>query len=103
MKTGSWKVFFAILAATILVVWGTGILIVRGTLPSWAMIAVNPPFGAVYTWTESLWVKTSYTYNGQIVDEGIIMAAQVAAVLAQVILFYAVWWLWKRARQERGH
>ena len=65
------------------------------------MIVVNPPFGAVYTWTESLWDKTSYIYNGQIVDEGLIMAAQVAAVLAQAVLFYGVWWLWKRVRQGK--
>jgi hypothetical protein len=102
MKTGSWKVFFAILAATILVSWGTGMLIVRGTLPRWAMIVVNPPFGAVYTWTESLWEKTSYIYNGQIVDEGLVMGAQVLAILAQAILFYGAWWLWKQARQRRG-
>ena len=30
MKTGSWKVFFAILAATIVIAWVTGMLIVRG-------------------------------------------------------------------------
>ena len=102
MKTGSLKVFFTILVATILAAWGTGMLIVRDILPRWAMIVVNPPFGAVYAWTESLWVKTNYIYNGQIIDEGLVMAAQVVAVLAQVILFYSAWWLWKRATQRRG-
>jgi hypothetical protein len=102
MKPGSWKVFFAFLAATILVAWGAGMLIVRDILPRWAMIIVNPPFGAIYTWTESLWDKTSYIHNGQIVDEGLVMVAQVTAVLAQAILFYGTWWLWKRASQRRG-
>lgn len=102
MKTGSWKVFFIILVATILVAWGTGMLIVRGLLPGWAMIAVNPPFGAVYTWTESLWGGANYFLNGQIVDEGLVMFVQVLAMVAQAILFYAVWWLWKQARQRRG-
>jgi len=102
MKTGSWKVFFAILFATIAIAWVTGMLIVRGTLSSWAMLVVNPPFGAIYTWTESLWDKTSYIYNSQIVDEGLVMFIQVLAMIAQAVLFYGAWWLWKRARQKRG-
>jgi len=67
MKPGSWKVFFAILAATIVIAWVTGMLIVRDTLPRWAMIVVNPPFGTVYAWTESLWGGANYFLNGQIV------------------------------------
>ena len=72
MKTGSWKVFFAILAATIVIAWVTGMLIVRDILPRWAMIVVNPPFGAVYAWTESLWAmgKGNYYLNGQIISDG---------------------------------
>lgn len=96
MKTGSWKVFFIILIATLLVAWGTGMLIVRHILPRWTMIVVNPPFGAVYTWTEGLWQKTNYVFNGQIVDEGLVMAAQLLAVIAQAVLFYLVWLLWRR-------
>jgi len=102
MKTGSWKVFFAILAATIVIAWVTGMLIVRDTLPRWAMIVVNPPFGTVYAWTESLWGGANYFLNGQIVDEGLVMFVQVLAMIAQAVLFYGAWWLWKRARQKRG-
>ena len=103
MKTGSWKVFFAILAATIVIAWVTGMLIVRDILPRWAMIVVNPPFGVVYTWTESLWVmgKGNYYLNGQIISDGQIATIQNLAEIAQAILFYAVWWLWKRVRQGK--
>jgi len=103
MKPGSWKVFFAILAATIVIAWITGMLIVRDILPRWAMIVVNPPFGAVYAWTESLWVmgKGNYYLNGQIISDGQIATIQNLAEIAQAILFYAVWWLWKRVRQGK--
>ncbi len=89
------KVLLLIAATLTLANWALGSLIVRGELPAWTMLLVNPPFGGVYVWTESLWQGKGY-----LLGEDVIMAGQLSAHIAQIFVYYGAWLVWERHRRK---
>ena len=84
------KVFIGIAVTLTLVDWVLGSLIVDDKLPVWAMLLVNPPFGYVYVWTESLWLGEGYK-----IGEEVVMRLQLGAHLAQIFFYYVAWLVWE--------
>lgn len=82
--------------------WGLGMLIVRGVLPAWLMAVANLPFGLVYVWTEAQWAGGNYVFDGRVVGEDLVMAAQCLALGAQVLVYYGAWLVWQWFRQKRA-
>ncbi|GEM_PF-3184993 len=93
------KVLLGIFVVLTVLDWILGSLIVRDMLPAWAMLLANPPFGYVYVYTESLWMSGNYVLNGQIIGEGYVNHLQLVAHLAQISLYFVVWWFWDWLRQ----
>lgn len=89
------KAFIGIAAALTLVIIVLGSVIVRDILPTWVMLIVNPPFGIVYVWTESLWMGEGYS-----IGEKAVSAWQWGAYSSQIFLYFGLWFVWDRYRRK---
>lgn len=95
--------FLVILGILLVIDFILGMLIVHKYLPRWIFLLANIPFGAVYVWTESLWVGSYYQLNGQAVRESVIGIAQMSSLGAQVIFYFVIWEIWSRKRRVFSH
>jgi hypothetical protein len=69
-------------------------------LPSWTFFMANIPFGLVYIWSGDQWAGGYYELLGKPVSDLPIMMANFLAIIAQAVLYNAIWVGWRRERYQ---
>jgi hypothetical protein len=87
--------FAVILPVLLLLDWVIGGMTVAGLLPKWVFAVANVPFGIVNVWFESHWTGNQYLF-GHPVSDGVSLLIFVTVIIAQAILYTAIYTVARR-------
>ena len=92
------KRYLSIALAVLVLDWTLGMAHVRGLVPLWSFLVLNPPFGIPYFWFESDWAGTHYSLAGHACSESWSLVLFSGMVLAQAGLYYPLCRSWSDER-----